>query len=248
MTTVYKNIAFVTGGNRGIGKVLVETLLERGASKVYAGARKTETLADLVAQYGDRLVPVALDVTDPEAVAAAAVAAGDVGIVINNAGAAANPDYFGDSLEGARLEFEVNYWGSLNMIRAFAPILKRNGGGALINISSIAGLVNFPMLPSYSDSKSAVHSLTTGCRILLAEQETQVVGVYPGPVDTDMAKDLEMDKATPQSVANAILDGLEAGKSDIFPDSMAEGFAGPYEAGAKTLEKVIVDMITQPEA
>jgi NAD(P)-dependent dehydrogenase (short-subunit alcohol dehydrogenase family) len=243
MTKIKNNTVLVTGGNRGIGKALVEALLERGASKVYAAARNTDSLKELADKHGDRLVPVKLDVTNPDQVKAAAEVAGDTAIVINNAGFLGNPDLFGESLEASRQEFEVNYWGTLNVIRAFSPVLKTNGGGAIVNISSIGGLTNFPMFPTYSDSKAASHSLTTGARILLAEQGTHVAGVYPGPVDTDMAREVEFEKATPESVAKAILDGLEKGETDIFPDPMAEGFRGSHEAGAKVHESQIIQML-----
>jgi NAD(P)-dependent dehydrogenase (short-subunit alcohol dehydrogenase family) len=138
---------------------------------------------------------------------------------------------------------EVNYWGTLNVARSFVPVLESNGGGALINIASIASLVSFPPFPTYSDSKAAVHSLTQALRLTKSSSGIQVVGVYPGPVDTDMAAGLEMDKATPKSVANAILDGMESGKVDVFPDVVAESFSGPYEAGTKTLEKQTAEML-----
>ncbi|MCZ6672089.1 MAG: SDR family oxidoreductase [Verrucomicrobia bacterium] len=241
-TNIEGKVALVTGSNRGIGRALVEALLERGATKVYATARNKDSLQELVENYGDRIVPLTLDVTKAEEVNATAQTAGDVQVVISNAGFAENIDIFIEDLSVARQEMEVNYWGTLNVARAFVPVLESNGGGAIINISSIAGLVNFPMFPTYSDSKAAVHSLTQGIR-LIKGGSVQVVGVYPGPVDTDMAADLEMDKATPQSVAVSILNAVEAGKDEVFPDPVAEGFSGPYEAGTKTLEKQTAEML-----
>jgi NAD(P)-dependent dehydrogenase (short-subunit alcohol dehydrogenase family) len=241
-TSIEGKVALVTGSNRGIGRALVEELLERGASKVYATARNTDSSAGLVETFGDRVVPLALDVTQVDQVAAVAQTAGDTQILINNAGLASQTDLFAEEFSAARQEMEVNYWGPVNMVRAFVPIIEANGGGALINLGSLASLVNFPPFPTYSDSKAAVHSLTQGIR-LTRGGSIQVVGVYPGPVDTDMAKTLEMDKATTQSVATAILNGLEAGETDIFPDPVAEGFVGPYEAGAKTLENNTAEML-----
>ncbi|MDA0350388.1 MAG: SDR family oxidoreductase [Verrucomicrobia bacterium] len=241
-TKIEGKVALVTGSNRGIGRALVEGLLKRGASKVYATARNTDSLKSLMESNSDQVVPVSLDVTQVDQVAHVASLAGDVQIVINNAGYAAQTDLFADDLSAARQEHEVNYWGALNVARAFVPIVEGNGGGALINIGSMASLVNFPPFPTYSDSKAAVHSLTQGLR-LTRGKNIQVVGVYPGPVDTDMAAGLQMDKATPESVSDAILDGMEAGKEDIFPDPVAVGFMEPYEAGAKTLERGTAEML-----
>lgn len=247
MTTKIDNaVALVTGSNRGIGRALVAELVRRGARKVYVAARNLDSLQPLVAELGDRVIPLALDVTDPDQAAAAAVLAADANLVINNAGALGAADLFTGDLAGARREFEVNYWGVLHVTRAFAPVLKSNGGGTLVNVSSVAGLSNFPAIPTYSDSKAASHSLTSGSRLLLAAQGTRVVGVYPGPVDTDMAKGVELEKASPASVATAILDGIESGAEDIFPDSFAQNYAAPYEAGQKTLERRMAEMLQQP--
>lgn len=242
-----RTIALVTGSNRGIGRALVEGLLARGAAKVYAAARDTAAVADLVAAHGDRVVPVTLDVTDPTQIAAAAALADDVTVVINNAGAVANDNLFGADLDGARREFEVNYWGPLQVIRAFAPQLKGRPGATIATVSSIAGLTNFPLFPTYSDSKAAVHSLIVGSRLLLAAEGVHVMGIYPGPVDTDMAKEITFAKATPTDVAATILDGLAAGADEVFTDAMAQGYAAPYAAGHKTLERAVASML-QPAA
>ena len=160
-------IAFVTGANRGIGRALVQALLDRGASKVYAGARKPETLAALAAASGGRVVPVKLDVTRPFEVQAAAAQAPDVTLVVNNAGVVSQ---FGGAftdkvwLTAAREEYEVNVLGPLAVSQAFAPILAKNGGGALVNVSSVAGLVALDVLTSYSASKAALHSVTQATR------------------------------------------------------------------------------------
>lgn len=243
---VENQVAFVTGSNRGIGRAIVEALLNRGVAKVYAAARNTETLSELTAKHGDRLIPVQLDVTNPEQIAAAAETASDTSILINNAGYLANTSLVEGDIETVRAEFEINYFGPLQITQAFAPVLKQQGGGAIVNLSSVAGLTNFPALPTYSDSKAAVHSLTSASRLLLAAQNTQVVGVYPGPVDTDMAKEIEMPKATPESVANQILDGIEQGKDEVFPDEFAENYRQPYENGQKVLENRIAEMLQQP--
>ena len=239
-------VALVTGSNRGIGRAFVEGLIEKGASKVYVTARNVDGLKDLVEKFGEKVKPLTLDVTDESQVKAAAQAAGDVEILVNNAGVAAQMDLFADSLDDARREFEVNYFGSLYTTRAFASILKSNGGGAIINVSSIAGLSNFPALATYSDSKAAVHSLTVYSRLTLAQQGTTVLGVYPGPVDTDMAKGLEMDKATPESVVDKVLNGLESGETAVFPDAFSENYRAGYEGGSKVLEAFVENIISQP--
>lgn len=233
-------VAFVTGANRGIGRALVEALLARGAAKVYAGARRPEALAALVAASGGRVVPVKLDVTRPYEVQAAAAQATDVTLVVNNAGVVAQfGGAFTDAawLDAAREEFEVNVLGALAVSQAFAPILAGNGGGTLANVSSVAGLVAFGSIASYSASKAALHSLTQAARSLLRGQGTYVAGIYPGPVDTDMAKPIDLPKATPAAAAAAILDGLEAGAEEIFPDPLSRE-AGPlFLADPKALER-----------
>lgn len=236
--------ALVTGSNRGIGRAITEALLARRAKKVYATARDVSSLQDLKQRHGDRVELVALDVTDAQQVRSVAADAHDVDLLINNAGYAVVTDLFGAAaIEGARREFEVNYFGTLNTTRAFAKILADHGGGAIVNVVSVGGLVAFPLFPTYADSKAAVHSLTTSTRLSLASQKTFVAGVYPGPVDTDMARSIPFDKSTPQHVAEQILEGIASGREDIFPDPMALGFVAPYEAGAKTLERMIGAMM-----
>lgn len=243
---IESQIAFVTGGNRGIGRAIVEALLSRGVSKVYAAARDVSSLTELTTKYGDKVVPVSLDVTNPAEVDAAAKQAGDVTLLINNAGYLGATDLFTGELEAARQEFEVNYWGVLNTVRAFTPILQQNPNGTIVSISSVAGLSNFPALPTYSDSKAATHSLIVGTRLLLAAKGIHVIGVYPGPVDTDMAGEIEMEKASPVDVANKIIDGIETKVEDIFPDAFAENYKEPYQNGQKVLEQRVAQMMQQP--
>lgn len=245
-TKISGNVALVTGANRGIGRAITEALLDRGAKKVYAAARNPEALADLRERYGDRVVPLTLDVTDADQVLAAAEAAGDIRLLVNNAGVAVGGGLTDDGvLEAARLEMEVNYFAPLHLLQRFAPILGRNGGGAIVNLSSVAGLSNFPFYPTYSASKAAAHSLTQAARALLTAQETAIYGVYPGPVDTDMSKEIDMEKASPGDVANAILDGLESGVPDIFPDAFAEDFGQQFQTSPKASEEQLAAMVAQ---
>jgi NAD(P)-dependent dehydrogenase (short-subunit alcohol dehydrogenase family) len=232
-------VALVTGANRGIGRALVEALLARGAGKIYASARKPEALADLVATSGARVLALRLDVTNGAQVRQAVAQAGDVDLLVNNAAVVSHAfGGFEDPiwLDAARQEYETNVLGSLRVSQAFAPVLARNGGGTIVNISSVAGLVGFPPVLTYSSSKAALHSLTQSTRQLLRGQETFVVGVYPGPVDTDMAADFTVPKVSAASVATAILDGLEQGLEDIYPDPFAAEYGDAYSVNPKALE------------
>ncbi len=217
-----KNI-IVTGANRGIGAAIVRELLKHKVGKVYAAARKIENLPD----FGDkRVVPLALDITDVKQVAAAAEKAVDVNVLINNAGTAHFGTTLDNAFENVVADMNTNYFGTLSMMRAFAPVLQKNGQGLIANVSSSAGLAAFPAVGSYSASKAALHSLTQSARTELADRGVQVAGIYPGPIDTDMAKDFPMEKASASSTAERIVAGLIAGDEYIFPDPMSQ------EAGA----------------
>ena len=236
-------VALVTGANRGIGRALTEALLARGVKKVYATARRLEALHAL---RDERLVALRLDVTDVNHIRAAVDAASDVELVFSNAGVAL-ANGFGDAaaLDHARREMEVNYFGPLQLLQRVAPTLARNGGGAVVNVGSIAGLTNFPIIPTYSASKAALHSLTQAARFLLEAQGTAVFGVYPGPVDTDMSRDAPLAKTPARDVAFAILDGIEAGHLDIFPDSAALDFARQFELSPKASEGQMAAMAAE---
>ena len=201
-------------------------------------------MAELTTAHADKIVPLALDLTDTAQVAAVANAAADASVIINNAGAGGNLDMFAEDLADARSEFDLN-WGNLHMTRALVPALHTAGAGTLVNIISIAGLTNLPMFPSYSDSKAALHSLTVGTRHLLRGYGVNVIGVYPRPIDTDMAKDIDAPKASPVDVAGTILDGIESGAEEVFTDEMAQGFAAAYNAGHKALELGTLEMMAQ---
>jgi NAD(P)-dependent dehydrogenase (short-subunit alcohol dehydrogenase family) len=234
-------VALVTGANRGIGRALTEALLTRGAKRVYATARNPESLRDL---RDDRLVSLRLDVTNADQIRAAADAASDIDLVFNNAGVALARG-LDDAivLSQARREMEVNYFGPLQLLLRLAPSLARNGGGAVVNVGSAAGLTNVPFLPTYSASKAALHSLTQAARMLLGPQGTAVFGVYAGPVDTDMVRELAMPKTSAREVALAILDGIEAGQEDIFPDPFAVDFGRRFQSSPKASEQQIATMV-----
>jgi len=237
---IENTVAFVTGANRGIGLALVHALLERGARKVYAASRRPDTLEALAAASQGRLVPIRLDITRPDQVRAAVERAGDVNLLINNAGIVAQfGGEFTDKgwVTAGREEFEVNVLGTLAVTQAFAPVLAAQQGGAVANVSSVAGLVSFGILASYSASKAALHSVTQATRALLKGQGTFVAGVYPGPIDTDMAKDIPFEKTAPSAAAAAILDGLEQGIEEIFPDPMAQQLGSLFLQSPKGLEQ-----------
>ena len=233
-------VILVTGANRGIGKALAIKALKLGASKVYATARDVLKLAELKAIDSDRVVALELDVTNQKQVNAAAATAGDVEIIINNAGMGTGALLLAENVvENSKLEMEANFFGPMRMGVAFAPILKANGGGAMVNILSVAGLINFPFAPTYSCSKAAGHSLTQGQRTVMAGQNTLVCGVYPGPIETDMTADMKMDKGSPEEVATNVFEGIANGEEDIFSDTFAIGFAKGLKADPKGIEKSI---------
>lgn len=243
---IQDSIAFVTGTNRGIGRAYVEGLLARGAAKIYAAARDTTAIADLVEAGGGRVVPVALDITDAAAVAEAAALAADTTLLVNNAGYNNNTPLLGiGDLAPARQEMETNYFGTLAMCRAFAPVLKANGGGTIFNMLSILARVNLPMMGSLCASKAAGLSLTQGVRAELAAQGTSVIGVMPGAVDTDMTAGVDIPKMQPAEVVSAALDALEAGIEDVYPGDMATGVAQGLAADPKAVEKEFAGYLPQ---
>jgi NAD(P)-dependent dehydrogenase (short-subunit alcohol dehydrogenase family) len=230
--------AFVTGANRGIGRAIVIELLERGAAKVYAGARKTESLSDLKKTYGDRLVPIQLDVTNATQIAAASALANDVQILINNAGLLNFGGFFTDSaIESFNKDLDVNVHGLVNVTRAFIDTLRQQSQAAIVNVSSLAGLGNMPVIGTYSTTKAAVHSITQGFRGELAKENILVTGVYPGPIDTEMTAAMAMDKDSPENVAKAVVDGIENGAEDVFPDQMSVQAGQGYSTSPKDIEK-----------
>lgn len=206
-------VALVTGANRGIGLAFTRALLARGARKVYAGARDPATLTL------PGIEPVRLDVTKPDEVAAAAARAGDVTLVINNAGIGHLGGFLApDSEEAARRQFETNFFGVLRVSKAFAPVLKANGGGALLNVLSIVSWVNGGQLAAYAASKSAAWSLTNALRHELAAQKTQVLALHMAFVDTDLVRALDGPKSSPEEIVQRALDGLEAGLDEVVAD------------------------------
>ncbi|MGB8326891.1 MAG: SDR family oxidoreductase [Steroidobacteraceae bacterium] len=232
--------ALVTGANRGIGAAIVDTLVSAGAARVYAAARNIGDLAALTARHGARVVALRLDVSDPSQIESAVSAAPDVQLLVNNAGVAGHAGgAFTDPkwITAGRQEMEVNFFGTFAVTQAFAPVLARNGGGAIVNLGSVASFVNFPLLASYSASKAAVHSLTQATRAMLKAQGTQVFGVYPGPIDTRMAKGIPFEKTSPSDAARAIIAGIEVGTGEIFPDPMSQKMSASFFVDPKDTER-----------
>lgn len=230
-----KKTVFVTGANRGIGRALVEVALRRGAKRVYAGTRKPMAHAD------GRVTPLILDVTNAAQIQRAVENVESLDILINNAGLAS----YDDLSDRAALEqhLAVNLFGTYGVSKAFLPLLTRSRG-AIVNVLSLAALAPLPMIPAYSISKAAAFSLTQSLRALLAGRGVTVHAVLAGPVDTDMSRGLDIPKASPESVARGIFDGLENGEEEIFPDpASAPLFEGWRNGAAKALEHQIAALV-----
>ncbi|GAB2497808.1 SDR family oxidoreductase [Promicromonospora xylanilytica] len=206
------SVALVTGANRGLGRAIAQRLLERGARKVYATARRPEAV-DLPG-----VEVLALDITDPGSVRAAAAAAPDVTLLVNNAGITTGTGLVTGSLDTLRLELETNLFGGLAMIRELAPALAGNGGGAIVNILSAMSWFPVGAGNSYHLTKGAAWAMTNGVRMELAEQGTLVTGVHLGLADTDMAASWQVDKIAPADLADAVLDGVEEGSTEVLAD------------------------------
>ncbi len=231
------SVALVTGGNRGIGEAFVRALLGAGAAKIYVGTREIANAAHLVAEAPDRVVAVALDVTDPARVAAAAGQCGDLSILINNAGAFTMRRLIDASdMSGARAEMETNYFAPLAMCRAFAPILGQHSESAIANVLSAGGLVAVPGMGGYSPSKFAARAMTTCVRAELAAQNTHVTALIVGSVDTRMASHVQGFKEAPATIAKVGLKAIERGTDEVDTDFMAIDVRASLARDPKTLE------------
>ena len=238
MPTIEGRTLLVTGANRGLGRALVDEALRRGARRVYAASRQPYAHPD------DRVTPVILDVIDPAQIQRAVEQVDSLEILINNAGVSV-PDDLSDRSAFER-HLAVNLYGMLDMTQAFLPSLIRSQG-AVVNVVSVGALAAVPLLPAYSVSKAASMSLTQSLRALLAGQGVSVQAVLPGPIDTDMVRDLPIPKTPPESVARGIFDGIENGEEEIFPDPMAAMLAEGWRAGvSKELERQNATLV-QPQ-
>jgi NAD(P)-dependent dehydrogenase (short-subunit alcohol dehydrogenase family) len=229
MASIADSTILVTGANRGIGRALVTEALSRGARRVYAGTREPVGHAD------DRVTPLILDVTSAAQIREAARQVGSLDVLVNNAGIA----LYDDLSDPAAIErhLAVNLFGTYGVTQAFLPALTR-AGGVIVNNVSVMAFAPVPVTPAYAISKAAAFSMTQSLRALLAGRGVRVHAVLTGPVDTDMTRGFDIPKATPESVARAILDGVEKDEEDIFPDPMSESMAESWRTGAaKALER-----------
>jgi NAD(P)-dependent dehydrogenase (short-subunit alcohol dehydrogenase family) len=224
---------FVTGANRGIGKAIVDALLKQKVKKIYAAARDLEQL-----KFSDaRLVPVKLDITDRRQIQKAVEQAQDVDVLINNAGVLSFAPIVGGNADELARDMNVNYFGTVNTIRSFVPVLEKRGEAAIACVSSIAGLVSLASIGGYSASKAALFSAIQAMRAELKPKHISVHGIYPGPIDTDMTKGFDMQKTSPQATAENIVKGILAGEDYIFPDPMSAEWGAMWAKNPKELEK-----------
>ncbi len=238
--TIANKAVLVTGANRGIGKALVEEALRRGAKRVYAGTRQPFTHLD------GRVTPVTLDVTNAEQIQRAVAEVETLDVLINNAGFAIYDDL--SNFDVIEQHLAVNFFGLLKVTHAFLPLLKRSEG-AIVNNLSLVGLAALPVIPSYSISKAAAFNMTQSLRALLASQGVTVHAVVLGPIDTDMNRGFEIPKASPESAAQRIFDGLEKGEEDIFPDPASESIAEGWRNGVvKALERQFAGFVPESVA
>jgi NAD(P)-dependent dehydrogenase (short-subunit alcohol dehydrogenase family) len=233
--TIADRAVLVTGANRGLGRALVAEALRRGAQRVYAGTRQPLAHADA------RVTPLTLDVTDAAQIQAAVERVGSLDVLINNAGV----DLQGDVSDRVLLEshLAVNLFGTYGVTQAFVPLLTRSRG-AIVNVLSVAAVAALPFTPTYSISKAAALNLTQALRALLAARGVRVHAVLAGPIDTEMTRYLDIPKASPQSVAQAVFDGVENGEEEIFPDPLSASIAEGWRGGtAKALERQFAVLI-----
>ena len=235
---VKQSVALVTGANRGIGAAIVRKLLDAGATKVYLAVRRPGSVASMVDTYGDRVVPLELDLARPETIMSAAQTAADVQLVVSNAGVLRNAGPLADdAIESLQYEIEINVFGLLRMAQAFAPVLRANGGGAFVQLNSVASIKSFADFATYSASKAAAYSLTQALRDVLAEQGTAVLSVHPGPIATDMADEagLAEHAESPDVVAEGMIAALKSGDFHLFPDTMARQVGAAYRSFAEAV-------------
>ena len=227
--TIAGKTVLVTGANRGIGLALVRDALSRGAAHVYAGTRQP------LKRFDERVTPLNLDVTDEQQIRKAAATVQSLDVLVNNAGVAAYDNLTDRSVLDSHLN--VNLFGTYRVALAFLPALMRSHG-AIVNVLSLAGVAALPMLPAYSISKAAAFSLSQSLRAILAARGVSVHVVLPGPVDTEMSRGLDVPKASADSVARAIFDGVELGDDEIFPDPASQALAEDWSSGSlKALER-----------
>ncbi len=237
--TLSNKVILVTGANRGIGAAIVREMLKAGVVKVYATARDPKTLSS----FGDsRVVPLQLDITSDASVNAAAAAAKDVDVLVNNAGTLAFGDYLNSDGETFEDDMRTNFFGTLRVLRAFTPQFVARKSGTIANVSSVVGLSAVPMMAAYSASKAALHSITQSLRGTLEKDNVTVIGIYPGPIETELAKPVPYPKVTPEYAAVNIVKGIAEGQTYIFPDPMAQQVEQLWSSDNRKLEHVALHL------
>lgn len=225
---ISEQVAFITGTNRGLGRQLALELLSRGA-KVYAGARNPDSINLPGA------IPVKIDITNPQEVAAAALAAKDVTLLINNAGTSTGASLLEGDLDTIHLEFNTHVFGTLSMVRAFAPILEKNGGGAILNILSVLSWVSMGSEGAYTVAKAAEWGMTNALRVNLYPQNVRVASLHVGFMDTDMTAGVEAPKSNPADIAKTAIDGLESGSLEIIADEVSRMVLSGLSGGVASI-------------
>ena len=229
----------VSGANRGIGRATVDALLAEDVKKIYATARNTDDLPN----FDDaRVVALQLDITDAASIENAAHIANDVEVLVNNAGVLQIGSLLEQTDKEIEANFATNFYGTLNVIRAFLPGLESKNDASIVNVVTIAAFVNFPGFGSYSASKAALFSLSQGIRTELAPRGISVHTVNPGPIDTDMTRDIPFDKASVVETARNIVAGLKNGEEDIFPDTGSKQMFDVWSGNYRDLERAVYDM------
>ena len=239
---IQNSTVLVTGANRGIGRELVNALLQAGAKKVYAGARDLNRMKATKFSDMSRVVPINLDVTNRELVWGLPDQAPDVNLLVNNAGVLDFGNILEVPLEAIARNFDTNFYGPLIMARAFAPLIERNGGGAIVNILTLVALASMPGLAAYNASKAAAWSMTQSLRASIAGRGIAVHAIFPGAVDTDMLAGVDMPKTPPKDIAAAVVAGVVAGQEDTFPDPMSAGLYAAWKTDHKSVEKQFAAM------
>lgn len=241
---IRNSVALITGANGGIGSQFVKQMLECEAQKVYTCGRSVAKIEKLVALASDRVFPIELDIVKPDSVAAAVRQCSDVSLLINNAGISLNQGLIAvETLEQARQEMEVNYFGMLSMCRAFSDVLKQRESSTIVNMCSLLGKVNLPFSGSYSASKAATISMTQGVRAELTEQGTLVVAVMPGTVDTELAKDWPDPKVDPAEVVRVALQAVIEEEEDVYPGEQATQISAQLLSDPKGVEKYLASFL-----
>ncbi|PGY05838.1 SDR family oxidoreductase [Bacillus sp. AFS031507] len=225
---ISEQVAFVTGANRGFGRHLALELLSRGA-KVYAGARNPESIEI------PGVIPVKLDITNPQEVAAAAMVAKDVTLLINNAGSSTGASLIDGDLDKIHLEFNTHFFGTLSMVRTFAPILANNGGGSILNILSALSWISSGTFGAYTAAKAAEWALTNDLRLNLYPQNVRVAGLHVGFMETDMTSSLEVPKSNTEDIAKIAIDGLESDSFEIVADDVSRKIQRDFAGGVSAI-------------